>query len=267
MYWETFAYSAIAIAVVMLLTWIVSLVKKDVSIVDIVWGPGFVLVAWLSWALQPNRTPLQVVMITCITIWGVRLAGYLAWRKKGEGEDRRYGEMREKHGSSFPLVSLFTVFLLQGVVMWIVSLPLQFGLSSSGMKVAEGVRHALFLTAFLFWLTGFIFESVADFQLARFKQNPENKGKVFDRGLWQFTRHPNYFGDFLVWWGFGFMSLALSAELWGLLGPLVMSVFLMRISGVSLLERDLRKRKPAYAEYIERTNAFFPSPPKPTEAD
>ncbi|QDU79623.1 3-oxo-5-alpha-steroid 4-dehydrogenase [Polystyrenella longa] len=262
MYLKVFLFNAIAIAVLMLLTWLVSLKKKDVSIVDIVWGLGFVLVGWVSWFMQPDKTLLQTGMIACLTIWGARLSGYLAWRKSGEGEDRRYGAMRTKHGDSFPLVSLLTVFILQGIVMWVVSLPLQFGLSSSGRVVEEGVRNSIFFTAILFWLTGFLFESIGDYQLARFKSDPDNEGKVFDQGLWSFTRHPNYFGDFLVWWGFGVMGLALSAELWSLIGPAVMSIFLLKISGVSLLERDLRERKPAYAKYVEQTNAFFPSPPK-----
>ncbi|MCA9041162.1 MAG: DUF1295 domain-containing protein [Planctomycetaceae bacterium] len=262
MYWEAFLVNAIAISVMMLCMWGVSLIKKDVSIVDVIWGLGFVLIAWLTWARQPEKTLLQNILLACVTLWGLRLAAYLAWRNWGEEEDRRYAAMREKHGDSFPLVSLLTVFILQGIVMWVVSLPLQSGLASSGMGVTEGIRESVFFTAFLVWFTGLMFEALGDYQMACFKQNPKNQGKVFDHGLWRYTRHPNYFGDFLVWWGFGCMGFVLSAEWWSLIGPAVMSFFLMKISGVTLLEKDLRQRKPAYAEYIKRTNAFFPGPPR-----
>jgi steroid 5-alpha reductase family enzyme len=255
---EPFLINAAAVAVWMLLLWLVSLPLRDVSIVDIAWGLGFVLVAWLTFAISGPVTSRSLALAICATLWGVRLSGYLAWRNLGHPEDFRYQSMRKRYGSRFSLISLFIVFGLQGVVMWIVSLPLQTG-QTTGQADDFGATAVIGIGV---WAAGLLFESIGDFQLARFKADPMNEGQVMDRGLWRYTRHPNYFGDFLVWWGLYLVSFGDGGMWWSVIGPVVMSICLMKISGVTLLEKSLKKRRSGYDEYIERTSAFFPRPPK-----
>lgn len=237
--------------------WLLSLPLRDVSIVDIFWGLGFVVVAWSTLLQSRAWDGWRVSLGVMTTLWGVRLSGYLAWRNWGEEEDRRYQSLRVRFGAGFPMVSLIIVFLFQAVLIWIVSLPVQFALSSNEFDTIVGVA----VVGGVIWLCGLFFETIGDWQLARFKANPENEGEVLDSGLWRYTRHPNYFGDFLVWWGLGACSLALGAPWWTLIGPVVMSIFLMKVSGVTLLESTIKDRRPAYQDYIQKTNAFFPGPP------
>lgn len=251
---ELLLTNAIVIAALMGSVWLVSLPLRDVSIIDIAWGLGFVLVAWAS-TLNSTANGAGSWLLVCLTsLWGLRLSGYLAWRNHGRPEDPRYARMRDKWGRWFPLVSLLSVFALQGVIMWVVSLPVQLGLLRSG----DGWT-ALHVLGTLVWAVGLSFEAVGDWQLARFKADRANSGKdVLDEGLWRYTRHPNYFGDFCVWWGLFLVAMGSGAPLWTIVSPVVMSVLLMYVSGVTLLEKDLSTRKPAYADYIRRTNAFFP---------
>ena len=247
--------NAVVVTLLMLTLWIGSILCRNASIVDAFWGLGFVLVVWTTfWMTDPlQRAPLLPVLTT---IWGMRLSLFLAWRNWGLPEDFRYRSMRDKHGSRFWLVSLLTVFVLQGLVMWIVSLPLQ----TSGPMAEE--NNGLLLIGVLLWLIGILFEAVGDWQLARFRSVATNRGSVLDRGLWRYTRHPNYFGDFCVWWGLFIVSQQHSAPLWSVVGPIVMSMLLMKFSGVALLEKSLKKAKPDYAAYVASTNAFFPWPPR-----
>ena len=231
--------------------WLISLRLRDTSIIDIFWGLGFVIVAWLSASLAGWPSPRGYLLVGMTTIWGVRLAGYLAWRNWGEEEDRRYRAMRDHWGDRFGLVSLFTVFWLQAIILWVVSLPLQLGVQTvAKLNLFDAIGCFV-------WIAGLFFEAVGDFQLARFKSNPQNDGQVCDRGLWRYTRHPNYFGDFLVWWGY-FLVAAAGGLWWTIFSPIIMAVLLMRVSGVTLLESSLTNRKPEYQSYIRRTNAFFP---------
>ncbi len=252
--------AAIAIAIVMFATWLLSLPLRNASIVDVVWGLGFVVVAWVV-RLQGDTNELrQWILVAMVTVWGVRLGGYLFWRNHGQPEDYRYRAMRKRWGARFPVVSLLTVFTLQGVLMWVVSLPVQLGQSRDGTGIAV---FAVFGVAL--WAIGLTFETVGDLQLARFKADPANAGRVMDRGLWRYTRHPNYFGDACAWWGVGLVAAdAGGVAWWGLIGSLVMTVLLLEVSGVALLERSLHKRKPEYAAYAARTSAFVPRPPKAT---
>lgn len=252
---ESLIASGAAVAVLMVLTWTISLVARDASIVDIVWGLGFVIVAWTVTIGLEERPPRAVLLVALTTVWGLRLSGYLAWRNLGEPEDRRYGAMRKKHGSRFALVSLVTVFLLQAVIMWTVSLPVQVG--QHGTRPL-GLLDLLGAAMFAF---GLLFESVGDLQLATFKADPGNETAVLETGLWRYTRHPNYFGDFCVWWGLYLVALA-GGGWWTIVGPAVMSLFLMRISGVGMLEKTIGRRRPGYVDYATRTNTFFPGPPK-----
>jgi steroid 5-alpha reductase family enzyme len=246
------------VLVAMSALWLLSLALRDASIADIFWGLGFVLIAWVGWWAGTGGDPgRRLLSTTLVTLWGVRLAGYLLWRNWGKGEDPRYQAMRRHHGARFPLVSLVTVFALQGALMWIVSLPVQAVHMGSGPPLGASDLLGAALVAL-----GLFFESVGDAQLARFRADPGNAGRVMDRGLWRYTRHPNYFGDFCVWWGLFVVALPTS---WGwpsAVGPLLMSFLLMRVSGVPLLERSIRKRRPEYAEYAARTSAFFPRPPR-----
>ncbi|MCA9069225.1 MAG: DUF1295 domain-containing protein [Planctomycetaceae bacterium] len=258
---EILIANALAIAGMMVLVWLLSLPRKDASIVDMFWGLGFVLVAWVTWTKAPGDPTRKLLLAVMITIWGLRLSAYIAWRNIGHGEDPRYQAMRKKAGDRFPLLSLIRVFLLQGVVMWIVSLPVQLG----QIPETPAAFTVFDIVGVVVWATGVMFESVGDFQLARFKANPENKGKVLSSGLWRYTRHPNYFGDFLMWWGIFLITFfaAPSQNWWSGIGPLIMSFFLMKVSGVTLLEKSLKESKgSAYDEYVQRTNAFFPAPPK-----
>ena len=255
---EVLAGCAGAITIGMLIVWLLSLYCQDASIVDIAWGLGFVLVAWTAFSfacrsMDDARTNLLLPVLT--TVWGVRLSGHLFLRNHRRPEDYRYQAMRRKWGERFPWVSLVTVFGVQGLVMWVVSLPVQIGSGMPGQSI-----NAMTMLGIACWGIGLFFESVGDWQLARFKSNPANVGRVLDTGVWRYTRHPNYFGDFLVWWGFFLVSFSLTAVWWTVVGPVTMSIFLTRISGVTLLEKSLSQTKPEYAEYVARTNAFFPGP-------
>lgn len=235
--------------------WLVSLWMRDASIVDIFWGFGFVVIAWASYLAAGSGNPRSLLITVLTTVWGLRLTGYLAWRNLGHGEDHRYRAMRERFGSRFPVLSLFIVFWFQALIMWIVAFPIQataLGSAQLGFVDAIGVGV---------WTIGLLFESIGDWQLAKFKSDPSNQGQVMDRGLWRYTRHPNYFGDFMVWWGI-FLIAAAAGAWWTVFSPIAMSSLLMRVSGVTLLERSLKKNRPGYEAYIARTSAFFPRPPK-----
>ncbi len=234
--------------------WLLSLVKQDASIVDPFWGTGFVVLAWVSIYFVDVVSARSILLVSMITIWGLRLSIYLLIRNSGHGEDRRYVAMREKHGKRFWWVSLLTVFGLQGVIMWFVSMTFQAGMF---LSTSDGSLNWLDWIGFAIWSIGLFFEAVGDYQMSSFKSNPANKGKVMDRGLWKLTRHPNYFGDFCIWWGVFFVALA-SGGWWTILSPLLMSVLLMKVSGVTLLESDIEERRPGYREYKQNTNAFFP---------
>jgi len=254
----TFSATALFVAALMLGVWLVSVGKRNASIVDITWGPGFAGIALVAFATSDGVLARRVLVTGLALVWGLRLGGYLLWRAWGKPEDFRYQAMRRYWGARFPLVSLVTVFALQGVLMWIVSLPLQ---------IAQVAREpeslgALDALGVALWGIGMFFESVGDAQLARFKADPANAGRVMDRGLWRYTRHPNYFGDCLVWWGLFAIALAVPGGIYAIVGPIVMTVLLRRVSGVTLLERSLLKRRAGYAEYVSRTNAFIPGPPR-----
>ncbi len=240
----------VALAVV---TWGVSLAKHDVSIVDRIWSLLF-LGAAMAYALGVGaEMPRTALVLGLASVWALRLSLHITLRGWGEPEDRRYQAIRARNEPGFAVKSLYLVFLLQGLLAWIISLPLLAALASAEpMAWLDALGVAV-------WLTGFLFESIADGQLARFKADPANRGRVLDTGLWRYTRHPNYFGEFLVWWGFFLIALS-AGGWWSLISPLLMSVLLLRVSGVALLERDIAGRRPAYRDYVQRTNAFFPGP-------
>ena len=234
--------------------WVLSVRLRDASIVDPFWGAGFVIVAAV--ALGLNQPPAsRKLLLTCLTsVWGLRLSLHLLWRNWGHGEDRRYQAMRMHHGRKFWWTSLFTVFWLQAAILWFVSLPIQVAVAMQPSPLSW--LDALGLAVFSL---GLVFESVGDWQLTQFKRDPANRGRVMDRGLWRYTRHPNYFGDACVWWGI-YLIAAAGGAWWTILSPIVMTTLLLKVSGVSLLEKTITDRRPEYAFYQDRTNAFIPGP-------
>jgi len=236
-------------------TWAVSVIKRNVTIVDTLWSLLFVIAAVVYAGSVATPGPRAWLLLALVSVWGVRLAGYLAWRNRGHEEDRRYQAIRRRNEPNFAIKSLWLIFGFQAVLAWVISLPL------AGAIAGEAPLGAFDALGVVLWGVGVFFEAAGDWQLARFKRDPANAGRVMDRGLWRYTRHPNYFGDFCVWWGFYLIALSAGAW-WTIIGPLIMSFLLLRFSGVRLLERDIGERRPAYAEYVRRTNAFFPGPRK-----
>jgi len=255
---EIYGISALVILGLMTLLWLISLLLKDASIVDIFWGAGFVVSTWVYFALTPDGSAGRKWLISIlVTIWGLRLSLYILYRNWGKGEDFRYRKWRDEAGRRWWWQSYFKVFLLQGLLMWIISAPLlaaQIGVAPDGMTFLDWAAVAL-------WSIGFFFEAVGDLQMARFKADPTNKGKVLNTGVWRYTRHPNYFGDATQWWAY-YLVAAAAGGLWTIWSPIVMTLLLLRVSGVALLEKTLTVTKPQYQEYIETTNSFVPWFPK-----
>jgi steroid 5-alpha reductase family enzyme len=237
----------------MVALWLVSLALRNSSIVDIFWGTGFVLANGLYFVLAPQGAAARKwLMLVLVTLWGLRLSMYILWRNWRKPEDFRYQKWRRESGSNWWWKSLLQVFMLQGLLLWIISAPLlaaQRGGSPASLTALDYLGAAL-------WLVGFFFESAGDLQLARFKADPRNKGKLMDRGVWRYTRHPNYFGDAAQWWGF-YLIAAATGGWWTIFGPILMTILLLRISGVALLEQTLETR-PGYKKYAQRTSAFIP---------
>jgi steroid 5-alpha reductase family enzyme len=258
---QTYLINAAVILGIMTVMWIVSLILKNASIVDIFWGTGFAISAWVYHLLTPTPSGdlalRKWLLGILVTIWGLRLSFYILWRNWGKPEDFRYRKWREENGKRWWWFSFFQVFLLQGFLMWVISAPLL-----AAQIGATPPRLGLFdVLALFLWLIGFFFEAVGDLQLARFKADPANKGRVLDRGVWRYTRHPNYFGDAAQWWAYYLLSLA-AGGWWAIFGPIIMNLLLLRVSGVALLEKTLKETKPQYRAYIESTSAFIPWFPK-----
>ena len=232
----------------MTLLWLYSLRIKNASIVDIFWGTGFVIVAWLYFALADGLAIRNLLLAGLVTVWGLRLSVHIFRRNHGQPEDFRYQAWREEHGARWWWWSWVQVFALQGVILWVVSISLLAGMMSPRWTFFDGIGIVL-------WIIGFIFEAGGDYQLARFKANPANKGKLLTTGLWALTRHPNYFGDAVVWWGH--FSFALPGSAWTIFAPALMTFLLMRVSGVAMLEKSMKIR-PGYEAYMRDTPAFFP---------
>lgn len=256
--YHIFGLTLSAVLAMMGLGWIFSLIQRNVTVVDTLWGIGFVLIAWISFLMSDGYTGRKLLLTLLTTAWGARLALYLNLRNRGKGEDPRYGAWRSEYGQKFWIVSLFNVFLIQALFLWVISLALQLG-----QIPKEPARLTLFdLIGAILWLIGFMFEAVGDWQLARFKSDPANSGKVMDRGLWAFSRHPNYFGEMLIWWGIFVITLAVPGSWWTVVSPLVITLVLIKITGVALTEKTILEKRPEYRAYIERTSAFIPWFPK-----
>jgi steroid 5-alpha reductase family enzyme len=255
---EVTAVTLGVIGAYMTLLWLASLALRNASIVDIFWGLGFVVSALTYYVLADGYDGRKFLVLLLVVLWGVRLSAHIGWRNRGHGEDYRYRAMRERAGPAFWWRSYFQVFLLQGVLLWIISAPFVAAMHSQDpddLTLLDSIGTDV-------WMVGFVFEAVGDWQLARFKADPDNKGKVMRTGLWRYTRHPNYFGDATVWWGLWIIA---AGTPWGwatVFAPIIMTGLLLRVSGVALLERTITKRRPEYADYIESTSAFIPWFPK-----
>ena len=249
--------SGIIIFILMMLLWLYSLKIKDSSIVDIFWGTGFVVTYWAALFIGGIEITTRILMLGAIvTLWGLRLSIYIFSRNHGQPEDFRYAKWRAEAGSDWWWRSFFKVFLLQGIIMLIVAAPLIAVLAADPAATNCSCEYA----GLGLWLVGFMFEAGGDAQLARFKKDPANKGKLLTTGYWSVTRHPNYFGDAAQWWGFWLFAFSAGAW-WTVFSPLLMTFLLMKVSGVAMLERTLTQ-KPGYEEYMARTQAFFPWFPK-----
>jgi steroid 5-alpha reductase family enzyme len=241
----------------MTLLWLLSLQLKNASIVDIFWGPGFMLVTWLAFALAPQGyLPRKVLVSLLATVWGLRLALHIGIRNRGRPEDFRYARWRTANGPRWWWLSYIQVFLLQGLLMWIISAPL-IAAQTAGFPA---ILTPLDWLGALIWAFGLLFELIGDAQLAQFKADPRNQGRILTRGLWKYTRHPNYFGEAVLWWGFYILAVA-AGKWWTIFSPILMTFLLLRVSGVAMLERALQLR-PGYEEYMRRTSAFFPWLPR-----
>ena len=248
--------SLVVAGVAMVALWLLSLRLRDASVVDPFWGTGFVLLAWSAWSTLGVHGFRAYLALALVTAWGLRLSTHLLIRKRGHGEDFRYAAMREAHGDRFWIVSLGTVFALQGAIMVLVAAPV-----IAAVVGPHSPLGPLDAVAALAWAVGFTFEAVGDAQLVAFRRDPANRGRALDTGLWRYTRHPNYFGDALQWWGLGLLGVAAGAP-WTLVSPLVMTFLLVRVSGAFLLEKTLVETRPAYRDYVARTSAFIPWPPR-----
>jgi len=255
---QVYIQGLLLILSLVIILWTISIFLSNVSIVDLFWGMGFMIVNGWYFSANEAVTSRQILLLVLVTIWGLRLSIYLAWRNIGKGEDFRYREFRKKYGEkNYWWISFFQTFLLQGILMWLISSTL-WGVN----RFSDGTSlNIIDYVGLLVWVTGFIFEASGDYQLARFKMNPANKGKVLNTGFWRYTRHPNYFGDAAVWWGYGLLCIAAS-EYWCLFGSVLMTLLIIKVSGVALLEKTLKVQKPQYLDYTQKTNSFFPWFPK-----
>lgn len=245
----------IASVALMLLAWLISVLRSDVSIVDIFWGIAIAGTGVAYLLASPEAGPRGWLAVVLVIVWAVRLSWHIRRRNRGKPEDRRYRVIRARNQPGFWWKSIYLVFAFQALLAWIVGLPLLGAVASrSGLAVLDGLGFAL-------WLFGMFFESIADRQLARFQADSGNAGRVMDRGLWRYSRHPNYFGEFCLWWGMFLIALAAGAW-WAVIGPAVLTLFLLKVSGVALTEKDIADRRPGYRRYVERTSAFFPRVPR-----
>ncbi len=256
--WQVWLTGLGAASALMVATWVASVVRRDASLVDRVWGFAFVVAAWTYAVTAGVWTPRTWLILALVTIWGLRLSIYLTARNWGAGEDKRYQAMRARRPDTFAARSLVTIFLVQGVLAWLISLPL---LAAAGYE-APAQLIWLDYVAVVLWVVGMVFEAGGDWQLSRFLADPANRGRVMDRGLWGVTRHPNYFGDTVVWWSFFVVALSTGAW-WTVVGPLLMSVLIVKVSGVALTDRNMAgdgSTREGYEQYVATTNAFFPGP-------
>lgn len=238
----------------MFAAWLLSVRLRNVAIVDIFWGLA-VAGAGVTWQWQAGAGPRGALVVLLAVLWATRLALHILWRTRGRPEDRRYREIRARNEPHFAFKSLYLVFGLQAVLAWVIAAPLFGAIVDGGaLGVVEGI-------AVLLWLAGFLLQAAADLQLARFQQRPDSGTAVMNQGVWRYSRHPNYFGEALMWWSLWVIAAAGGAW-WTFFAPLLLTVMLLKVSGVALTEKDIATRRPEYRDYIRRTSAFVPWPPR-----
>jgi steroid 5-alpha reductase family enzyme len=247
---------ALLLFVYMTAWFVVSLLKKRNDVADVAWGLGFVLLAWSSLVLEQTFFVRSLLVVMMVTIWGSRLAWHIHRRNKGKAEDFRYLAWRKEWGKWFYLRSYFQVYFLQGVLLFCVVMPVLV-INSQPAQSLGFVE----LMGFVIWAIGFWFESTGDAELARFLKVPTNKGKLMQSGLWQYTRHPNYFGEVTQWWGIWVIAMAAPSGIIGIIGPLTITFLILKISGIPLLEKKMAEH-PDFAQYKNRVSVFIPLPPR-----
>lgn len=253
--WAIYLNAGLVILAFAFAGWLLSLLKKDVSIVDTMWSLMILLAGVVFYLSTPESNPRRGLVLIMLALWAIRLAAHITWVHYGKDEDPRYQQIRKNNQPHFKYKSIYIVFGLQAVLGWIVALPI---LAATNSAAALGWLDYL---AVAVWAFGMFFEVVGDWQMMKFRSRPDSKGKVFDEGLWRYSRHPNYFGECCIWWGFFLLALA-AGGWWSILSPLLMTFLLLKVSGVAMLEKDIGERKPAYAQYVKETNAFIPWLPK-----
>jgi len=251
MNWDIYLNSLYALLAFACIGWLISLYRHNVTHVDSMWSLFFVIAGFTYASQLETLTTRSWIMLCLVGLWAIRLCAYLTWRNWGPHEDRRYAAIRKNNTPGFRFKSIYIVFGLQAILAWLISLPIL------GALISNDAINALDIAGIALVCFGLSWETVADWQLSIFKANAENKGKVLDAGLWQYSRHPNYFGECCVWWGFFLIALAGGAW-WTLPSAVLMTLLLLKVSGVSLLEKDISERRPEYAAYIQSTNAFIP---------
>lgn len=257
-----YLFTALTLFVFFVIFFIIAQVKKNNGLADMAWGLGFVVVALTSLIYTGNYTYIPLAVTLLVFIWGFRLFFYIGLRNWNKPEDYRYVNMRNKWKTNIPLKAFLKVFMLQGLLLYIISLPIQFAMQTK-KAVDEPLEFIILGLGILLWLIGFYFEAVGDAQLKTFKKDPSNKGKIMQSGLWKYTRHPNYFGESLMWWSVWIVSIATLEilSLFGFVGPLLITLLLLFVSGIPLLEKKY-KDNPLFQEYARKTSIFFPLPPK-----
>ena len=255
--------NAVVLVAVVLVLWAISVKIGDVSFIDSFWGAGMALMALTSWLQLEEPGAVANLLLAMTAAWGLRLGIYLFRRWQAEGEDKRYERMlrKDREKGRFAFAALTKVWLGQAFLLFLVSSPAQLGiLSSEAPAPLAGIAWA----GIALYLVGITFEWLGDWQLARFKADPANKGEVMDKGLWRYTRHPNYFGDACAWWGIWLVAASVSWEIaaWTVVGPLFLTFTLVKWSGAALLEKGMKHTRPGYEDYKRRTSAFIPMPPK-----
>jgi len=239
---------------------IISLIKKRNDVADIAWGLGFVIIAWISFFISDNLNIRGLLVNVLVGIWGIRLAWHISQRNKGKTEDYRYLAWRQEWGKWFYIRSYLQVYILQGFLLYIIVLPV----IMINKKMGNGI-NLIDILGLLIWLTGFLFESIGDAQLAKFIKNPNNKGKLMKSGLWRYTRHPNYFGEVTQWWGLWLITLNIPGYYWlSVIGPITITILILKVSGIPMLEKKMEEN-PEFAEYKKMTSVFIPLPPKKKE--
>ncbi|MDJ0881575.1 MAG: DUF1295 domain-containing protein [Gammaproteobacteria bacterium] len=237
-------------------TWLYSVKRHNVNSVDSLWSLMFLAAAIVYLVSAAEITSRNLIIISLVSLWSIRLSVHLMVRNWNHDEDHRYQTIRANNEPNFALKSIYIVFGLQGLLAWIISIPLLFALQNTGgFQWIDGFALGL-------WTLGFYFEAISDWQLRHFKKNPANKGRVLDTGLWRYSRHPNYFGEFCIWWSFYLFAIP-SGGWWTIYAPILMTFLLLKVSGVVMMEKTITQRRPEYQRYIDSTNAFFPGTPHP----